>query len=223
MRLTDTDAYERLSQILPRDRPLTLIDGGACVGIVSRRLAALFPTATIYAFEPVGANFDALTANTGTLPNVRPIRAALGDTNAPIEILVNADAGTSSPLAPGAPLKKYHGPKVALARREAAPCVRLDDWAAREGVERVDAIKLDLQGYELAALRGADRLLRESVRAVYSEAQLIPLYEGAATFAEIDLFLRERGFLLHQIVEIFRQEDGQFTCCDGLWTRQPVR
>ena len=38
----------------------------------------------------------------------------------------------------------------------------LDDWAAQHGVDRVDFLWLDLQGTELDALRGGERLWRSA-------------------------------------------------------------
>jgi hypothetical protein len=103
------------------------------------------------------------------------------------------------------------------------PVVALDAWVADAGVETVDFLKLDLQGYELEAMKGADRLLRECVRAVYSEAQLVELYEGAAQFSDLDLFLRARSFVLFRIQEIFGNGPEQrSTCCDAIWLKREV-
>lgn len=71
----------------------------------------------------------------------------------------------------------------------------LDEWCAAEGVDRIDVIKIDTQGSELAILKGADRALR-NVQAVEVEVEFNPLYEDVPLFGEIDAFLRERGFVL---------------------------
>lgn len=95
------------------------------------------------------------------------------------------------------------------------------DRNQRQG--RVDFIKIDVQGYELEVLKGADRLLCESVAAVYSEAQMVPLYEGAALYSDIDQFLRRRGFEMYRIQEIFSNgPEERTTCCDALWVRSDV-
>lgn len=56
-----------------------------------------------------------------------------------------------------------------------------------------DSISLDLQGYELNALKGATRFL-SSCKVVISEFALEPLYVGACTLDQLDEFLVPLGF-----------------------------
>lgn len=220
MNLFDADAYEMLARFIPRDSDAVFVDAGACYGAASERLLHVFPNATVHAFEPLPGPWPDLSRRAGALPGLRPVRAALGSITGEIELRCNVEVGTSSRFAPTDRYLAYWGDKLRAASVARAPCWSLDDWAADNGVDRVDAIKIDVQGMELDVLRGADRLLRESVVGVYSEAQLTPLYEGAATFSDIDLFLRDRGFALHQINEIFSNgPERQSTCCDATWVR----
>jgi hypothetical protein len=77
----------------------------------------------------------------------------------------------------------------------------LESWAREADVARVDGLKLDVQGAELAVLRGAGELL-EQVRVVDLEVEFNPIYRGQPLFAEIDVFLRERGFALWRLGEL---------------------
>ncbi|UCE49370.1 MAG: FkbM family methyltransferase, partial [Phycisphaerales bacterium] len=63
----------------------------------------------------------------------------------------------------------------------------------------IELIKLDIQGAELKALRGAARMLEDSTLIVYTEICFNPLYEGGALYGEIDLLLRDYGFGLYDI------------------------
>ena len=48
--------------------------------------------------------------------------------------------------------------------------IRLDTYLTDKGLDRVDLLKLDIEGYELTALRGAERALkRRSINAIYFE------------------------------------------------------
>lgn len=213
-----TDAYEAVAAILGEREPLVIVDGGAHIGRMTRRLLDRFPAATIYAFEPVRETFDELARSVAGEPRATAVHAALGGATGALDIHVNGCTGTSSVLPATPRLHGYHGDKVALRRTEEVPVITLDEWAEEEGVESVDFLKLDLQGFELEALEGADELLRTSVRAVYSEAQLVELYDGAALFSDLDRFLRERGFDLYRIQEIFGGGPEQrSTCCDAIW------
>lgn len=48
--------------------------------------------------------------------------------------------------------------------------IRLDTYLADKGLDRVDLLKLDIEGYELTALRGAERALKSrQIKAIYFE------------------------------------------------------
>ncbi len=56
-------------------------------------------------------------------------------------------------------------------------------------------LKLDVQGFELAALQGCDDLIR-NFKFVYVEASFVELYVGQALASELIRFLFDRGFSL---------------------------
>jgi hypothetical protein len=56
-----------------------------------------------------------------------------------------------------------------------------------------DFLCMDVQGYELEVLRGAERTLT-GVRAIVTEINLAELYEGCVQVGELDRHLGERGF-----------------------------
>ena len=70
---------------------------------------------------------------------------------------------------------------------------RLDDIAE---IEALDFLKIDVQGAELAVFRGGRERLSRAV-AVQAEVSFIALYEGQPTFGEIDVELRQMGFVPH--------------------------
>jgi hypothetical protein len=62
---------------------------------------------------------------------------------------------------------------------------------------------MDTQGSELNIIRGARRLLEESIVVVQTEVLFIPHYIGQPLFSDIDIALRECGFLIHSLTGIF--------------------
>jgi hypothetical protein len=84
-------------------------------------------------------------------------------------------------------------PEVNFDKTISVPVTTLDEWSAANSVKQVDFLWLDLQGGELAALRGGERLLR-TVKLVYTEVLLAPLYDGAPLYPEISSWMSEKGF-----------------------------
>jgi FkbM family methyltransferase len=72
---------------------------------------------------------------------------------------------------------------------------RLDDIAQARGA---DFLKVDVQGAELMVFQGAEETLRD-VLVIQTEAEFVPLYKGQPLFADVDAFLRARGFVLHKL------------------------
>jgi hypothetical protein len=70
---------------------------------------------------------------------------------------------------------------------------RLDDIAE---IARLDFLKIDVQGSEMAVFRGGRTHLRNAV-AVQTEVCFMPLYKGQALFGEIDRELRSLGLIPH--------------------------
>lgn len=64
--------------------------------------------------------------------------------------------------------------------------------------ERIDIIKADVQGAELAVFKGARRTLSQATF-VYFEGSTVEYNEGGACHYEVDAFLRSQGFFLYDL------------------------
>lgn len=72
---------------------------------------------------------------------------------------------------------------------------RLDDWLCEQKIDRVDFIKLDVEGGELDALNGAEQLLERRPRPlILAEVQDIRTQPWGYRAKEIIDYLRERGY-----------------------------
>jgi FkbM family methyltransferase len=78
--------------------------------------------------------------------------------------------------------------------------VRLDDVA---GLPPIDYLKMDIQGAELTVLHNGMKALSNCLM-MQLEVSFITLYKNQPTLGEIDLFMREHGFVPHCFTEIKR-------------------
>ena len=132
-----------------------VVDAGANVGLYSVLVALAQPTAVVHAFEPVAACFEAAQANAtvnGVVDRVNLNRQALGGgaANDHISLTFGGRQGTLS-----ADILS----DARTGATQVVSVVRLDDYCEGVGVERVDVLKLDVEGYEVNVLEGAPQTL----------------------------------------------------------------
>ncbi len=77
---------------------------------------------------------------------------------------------------------------------------KLDDI---HDVRPFDLLKIDVQGAEMAVFQGAIHHLKNAV-AIQTEISFIALYENQPTFGQVDVFLRDLGFVPHGFADIKR-------------------
>jgi hypothetical protein len=80
-------------------------------------------------------------------------------------------------------------------------------------------LKLDVQGFELEALRGAERSLPR-IAGVQAELSMVPLYEGAPGWIEVIAYLQERGFHPDRLQPAFEDpRTGEVLQIDAVFSR----
>ena len=162
----ELDAKALFVGMIPHERRRTVLDVGANIGSHSLYFSDHF--ARVVAFEPNKAIFSRLTENVGINPsaNVRCDPFGLGSRDeeltfyAPSPGAGEVNLGTGSFVAAQAP--DVHVTETAQ--------VRAGDRALRElAIDNVDAIKLDVQGFEVEVLRGLHDTLATNRPSVWIE------------------------------------------------------
>ena len=128
------------------------VDAGANIGIYSQFLArCVGPAGAVYSFEPAPENFERLRAVACAFSNMHASQAAVGERSGKSELYLSDTLNVDH--------RTYLTDNSAR-RVVQIEMVALDDYF--EPGQRVDFIKMDLQGYELHALRGASRVLADN-------------------------------------------------------------
>ena len=129
-----------------------VVDAGANIGVYSQFLShCVGPTGVVHSFEPSPANFKRLQSATRKLANVRLFQAAVGERSGSSKLYVSNQLNVDH--------------RTYATEGDSRPALQIDIIALSDYFkpgERVDLIKMDIQGYELHALRGANRVLADN-------------------------------------------------------------
>lgn len=168
-----------------------VLDVGANCGHFSKAAAQCFPTAVVHAFEPLKVCQPALQKVVTRFPQVRVHPVALGERAGEVTMHENAFPDSSS-LLPMTERHKELWPKTRPETKITVPLQTLDGLRDQFGAGPY-FLKLDVQGYELNVLRGAEATLRDTL-VVFTEVLFEQFYEGQVDFPTMFDFMRAQGF-----------------------------
>jgi FkbM family methyltransferase len=202
---------------IPVDRAF---DVGANIGQTAAALTAAFPAAEIICFEPVAATFRELQAATAASPRIRAFNLALSDSAGEAAIHTYASSLLSS-LEPDAPFTRGQDGATETCRTET-----LDGFCAEQGVDRIDLLKIDTEGHDLAVLHGAASMLGQGrIGFVLTEFNRLDGEDGAAigSLNAIATLLRAHGYhFICSYIDDIVQRERPFVVGNALFVRASV-
>lgn len=198
----------------------TVIDVGSCTGAFAYAMRTILPQAHIYSFEPLKDNFDQLVSNLSAPGHFQAFNTAIGDRQGELAFHRSAFSPSSSALEMG-DLHRRAFPHTAETTTLSVPVAPLDDFLDQMTLAPKVMLKVDVQGYEDAVLRGADQTLQQ-VDLIEIEVSHQPLYEGQVLFDGIYHMLRQAGFhFAGELDNMLSPLDGSILQSDALFLRTP--
>ncbi|MCZ7457124.1 FkbM family methyltransferase [Streptomyces sp. WMMC940] len=214
----------RAVQLLRHSGADVVLDVGANRGQYGLGLRRFGYRGRIVSFEPLRAAFEALRSRADADPLWTALPHALGDRRATVTLNVAGNNGLSSSVLPMLSRHAEACPDSRYVGRQEAEQYRLDDlWPQLVGPDDRVFVKLDVQGYEEAVLRGAEDLARRCC-GLQLEASCVPLYEGGPLLHEVvGTAQRRYGLTLMAVVPGFTDlRTGQMLQCDAVFLREPA-
>lgn len=179
-----------LKQFLPKNP--VIIDCGAYDGSDSVELLTILG-GVVHSFEAVPLIFERLKEKTKDYENIKVYNLALSNDNTLRDLYVSqghSDA-SSSLLKPRDHIEDH--PTTFFAEVIKVETITLDNWSKINGVERIDLLWLDMQGFELEMLKSSTKIL-SNVRVIHTEVSVKETYEGVAKYGELRTWLENAGF-----------------------------
>jgi FkbM family methyltransferase len=184
----------------------TVIDIGANRGQFTLVAKRCCPRARITAFEPLRGPAEKFRATFKNDHSIALHQFAIGAASRVAQMHVSARDHSSS-LLPITRLQRAVFPGTGPVGTEDVRVERLDSILSSDLIESPALLKLDVQGYELEALKGCDRLLF-AFDYIYVECSFIELYEKQASAHAVIAFLGEHQFRLQRIYNVYTYDEA---------------
>lgn len=197
----------------------TVFDVGANFGFVARRLARSFPQAEIYCFEPVAPTFAELRSTLSSFERTRCFDFGFSDRARVETVYLQADSGWNS-------ISKNvdRGRGTAEMRLET-----VDGFCREHGIPRIDLLKSDTEGHDLAVLQGAhDMLSRRRIDFVFVEVGFYRRDAGHTYFCDVLEYLQGHALQLQGLYDqegiryIGHESEPNFPWANALFVRDEL-
>jgi len=185
-----TDFIHYLRHFVEIDKVNVCIDVGANRGQTARYFSNAFPSAEIFSCEPVSSTYALLVKNTAELGRVKTFNLALGSKSGSAVINLANDDQLNSLVSDSSSGETKAG------RQETIKVKTLDAMMVEEGIQHVNLLKTDTEGFDLEVLRGASSALAQKrVDLVYCEVAFNPDDRLHTYFDTVSRFLAEYDFV----------------------------
>jgi FkbM family methyltransferase len=183
----EIDSLELLELCKKKEECKVIFDVGSNRGTWSVLASHIFPCSVIHAFEPL----DIETIPSFQRDQIRKHSIGLGSRNETKTLYITNDVDSSSLLKPQQLQKQTYNSYEVGTKNIAVH--KLDDYIITKNLPQPDLIKLDVQGFELEVLKGAEKAL-EQTRFLILEISFERFYEDQPLFGDIVEYLNQTKF-----------------------------
>ncbi len=222
---------ERLLQELTVNSKPLIFDIGAHHGESVNYFKNILPDANIYSFEPDPDSFSILTSK--NVKEVLYFNLALSDKDGKETFYRNNISHTNSLLKVNISSKDSIGISQAAIENDAqyfdsfnneisVDTMRLDSFIKEHSINKIDILKIDVQGAEYRVLCGGNAALAKT-KVVVMELSFFDYYEHQTTFLDVEKILVPLGFRLFSISEISNNPmNGRTDWAEVIYTKVDI-
>lgn len=185
-----------------------ILDVGANVGDVAVSALKSFPGAQVICLEPVNKTYDILKKRLHPYSERSHLfNVALSDVEGTGLINITTFHGANS-IETQAQFHRDFNPHVREVSKEEITLVRLDDFAFKFPSQKIDIMKIDVEGHELNVLKGGANFISNNVDVIIIEIALMrdQTLKNQAVF-EIFSFFNDIGFCLLNVMDLHHVEN----------------
>ncbi len=216
--------------MLLENNQLIIVDIGASGGI-DTRWKNLTSSFKCILFEPDPREYSILKENSGS--NLIVLNSALSDSSKKVEFHLCKKQEVSSIFPPNFDfLNKFpDAERFEVKKNISLNTDTLNNQLIKNGIDEVDFIKIDTQGYELPILQGSFDYL-DSAIGMEIEVEFVEMYQDQPLFDEVNGFVKNKGFSLIDLKRYYwkrkgtintTNKKGQLIFGDALYFKTPEK
>jgi FkbM family methyltransferase len=220
-------AFKDQKKYINKNTPPVIFDVGANKGQTYLRYRTLFPKAKIYVFEPFEAPYKQLLVEVHGDNLAHPEQIGIASTRGVRTLYLTKHNYTNSLLQP-LPIedRKTHEHDGMLQRvgEVEIKTDTIDSFMTKNKINNIDILKMDIQGGELDALKGATQALGgATIGLIYCEVSFLQEYRDQPLFDDINNFLNKFGYKLEGLYDEGRDATGQLLQADAIFLSQKAK
>ena len=187
--------------------PKAILDVGANRGKWSRVAKRVFPEADCFMIEPQGEMRQFLDPFCQTFPGSKWFMAGAGSAAGELTFTISEDSVGSSFVTPG----------LSVRERRSVPVITINSLLKDGLISMPQLVKVDVEGFELEALRGGDQLFGNTEVFILEVTPGPPLAHRPV-FHEVAAFMAERGYYVFDLLYQRPKTDGVLVALDVCFT-----
>jgi FkbM family methyltransferase len=206
-----------IAKWLPADKEISFIDIGASVGDFSDHLCQHYKISKGILIEPLTKWIPLLEEKFPDKDIFKVINCVVSETNGSIDFYISEEFDSISSIfeikSNIAELASINIQKPVSTKMDSKT---LDAITAGQKLNKIDLIKIDVQGAEHEVLNGGKNTLLRT-RLVYTEFSFKPLYEDSSTFFDLYKIFNENNFRMVSISKGYENANGELLQGDALF------
>ena len=203
--LSDNDSSFHVLRYLGESQ--VIIDIGGNIGqtslVINANRVECVNNFKIICFEPYPENFNKLLTNINLNSNIQNIKLeniGLGDKNSQVEMFKECISNSGGNRIVYDPAKNTEGIEV-------VQITTLDNYLESNNIEKVDFVKIDVEGFEYSVLKGAIKTLRKSKPKLYIELDNANLKKQGSSSAEMISLLKRFEYSIKDVQNRYTESE----------------
>lgn len=198
----EVERAERIFYLRYLQKEMTVFDVGANVGEMTLLFSPFVAEGSVHAFEASKSTFKRLelACSATERRNVVLNHLALAEKAGTIDLNVYDETLSTFNSRAKRPLKNY-GLDFEPVGIEQVQAVTVDDYCESKNIERIDLLKIDVEGAELQVMLGAERMLRDKRIGCLTFEFGQTTYDMGNSPDDIEAFLKKMGYRIRNIVK----------------------